>query len=834
VTKTQEQPAVELEKASTAAPRPELDWERDWQGRPRILPDPTWTPETAPAAWVKDGAILESLEHTRVTTFAEALQDSSALTRWKARRVVLGMGRRPDYVIAAASLSTEDRDRDALDDLAEKALEAAGPNAADVGTAIHALTDRIDRGEDLGPVPEMYLPTLDAYRRATAVLRFVEFECRTVCDELQTAGTPDRLGFCSIPDPDGVVDALRIIDTKTGRVDYSAGKFSTQMATYRRSRKYHPGTGARQSWEELHGHPVSRWGLVVHVPAGSGQAELLWLDLEHGDTGAEEAARVRKWRQGATAGALLRPVFARAPRPATTDGTCRGRKADGEPCGYKRKTKADGLAAGFCGRHADQAAGLERWLAENPGADPDAGTVEAPKMKPVQPSFSASEQTPAAPVAGVHGEHVDPAPSPGLTEEQDAAYVAGLLVTDQHRPNGHVMAGPGAKVSAKDGTVWVKVQRTDAYGWERLEDVEAAGGPELVRCAGSGLLVTQCACPVHQPGREDLAAAAFERAQTAAANTPDPDRPARELSLPLSTPGEPVVYAEPEPEVPPLTHVLEGLPVESVAYAAAVDQWVHMAGAPDDAPEVVEALERHNAARARLEAPAPIMEDPPEDDAQAQKDLADAAANRADDAYRQQLQDARDAAPVGTYALEPQASPDSTWTEQQTMDHLESGGIQDAPVGTYALDPTTEQNGNRRPVSGLQTPEDAGHALRSARAALFDQIDACATEAELLALYQRHASIWSPPHTDRAGARSAHLQEMERARLEQEAREARQLEEQRAREKPEAALLAAITTAPDHGTLTALWQRHGMDLWGPEHTAAANHRAQQLAAMAQL
>jgi hypothetical protein len=113
-----------------------------------IPPGSKWQ---AGRAW-DDGTV----GYTRVTTFAEALQDSSALTRWKMRRAVLGMGRRPDYVTAAAALSVRDEDRQALDDLAEKALEAAGPNAADVGTALHAFTERIDRGEELGAVPEEY------------------------------------------------------------------------------------------------------------------------------------------------------------------------------------------------------------------------------------------------------------------------------------------------------------------------------------------------------------------------------------------------------------------------------------------------------------------------------------------------------------------------------------------------------------------------------------------------------------------------------------------------------------------------------------------------------
>jgi hypothetical protein len=379
-------PGVQLERASVAAPRPELDWTRDWQGRPRILPDPTWPAEKV-TAW-QDGRANDQGEvaYTRVTTFAEALQDASALARWKLRRAVLGMGRRPDYVTTAASLTTEDRDRDALDDLAEKALEAAGPNAADVGTALHAFTERIDRGEPLGFVPEEYRAGLEAYQRVVSHLTFVEFECRTVCDELETAGTPDRVGFCDVPDPDGVTDALRMIDTKTGRVDYSAGKFSTQLAIYWHSDLYHPGTGVRTSWEAAHGVAMSRWGLIIHMPAGAQTAELLWIDLEHGWRGAREALTVRQWRAEAKADRLLLPVFARAPRPATTDGTCRGRKADGKACGYRAK-KVDGELTAWCGRHQDQQKDLERWLAENPGVDPASGEAERPAMDPVQPSL---------------------------------------------------------------------------------------------------------------------------------------------------------------------------------------------------------------------------------------------------------------------------------------------------------------------------------------------------------------------------------------------------------------------------------------------------------------
>ena len=540
-----------LERAGTAAPRPELDWERDWQGRPRILADPTWTVDTAPPGWVVDGALLSEREYTRVTTHAEALQDSSALTRWKLRRALLGMARRPDYVTAAAALSTRDEDRDALDDLAEKCLEAAGPNAADIGTALHAFTERLDRGEDVGAVPAEYRSTLDAYARAIRHLTFLEFECRTVCDELEAAGTPDRVGLCDVPDPDGETEVLRIIDTKTGRVDYSAGKFSTQLATYRRSKLYHPGTGKRTSWEEAHGLPVSPWGLVIHAPAGAGFAELLWIWLGHGGRGAEIALDVRDWRKGAKASALLRPVFARAPRPRPQDGTCRGRKAtDGTACGYRRKSKADGLGAQFCGRHQDQAADLERWLAENPDADPDAGVEQEPSRDPVHTEYVKALQAGA---------------DDAMDRFRAEAERHGVLVSTRTLPNGYLVAEPGAVAVSPDGVQWRKVQRSDAYGWEREDQVILAGGPEHVRCLQTDLLVTQCACSVHRPELEH----GLDGYDAADTDGTDDVAPAHEL--PDALPQGPVgTYAlDPATEVNGTPRPVSGLQEPADAFQAA-------------------------------------------------------------------------------------------------------------------------------------------------------------------------------------------------------------------------------------------------------------------------
>lgn len=714
---------TELQPASVAAPRPELDWERDGNGRPRILPDPTWDDATrqkwqAGRAW-DDGTV----GYTRVTTFAEALQDSSALTRWKMRREALGFGRRPDYVTAAAALSLRDEDRDALDDLAEKALEAAGPNAADVGTALHAFTERMDRGEELGVVPEQYVATLEEYRRVSSHLRFVEFECRTVCDELETAGTPDRMGFCDVPDPDGVVDELRVIDTKTGRVDYSAGKFSTQLAIYRRSRKYHPGTGARTSWEELHGAPVSRWGIVVHVPAGAGTAELLWLDLDHGWTGAELAGKVRAWRTGASGGQLLRPVFARPPRPATADGSCRGRKQDGRPCGYRAKAAGRGLdelQRQFCGRHQEQARDLERWLAENPDVDPADGVEQLPGRDPVQPSFPPVQLEGTADVVQHPSGHVEVVGPVVPLRDTGVLSFAGKF------PNGVLTAGVGARaVSAEDGRTWVKVRDVESlpsHGWELAPEDRDAAATRAVQ---------------EQLQRaEQLAAARLE--DEAAPDDAGPDQ--GEAADVAAASGE---YACP---------------------------WCSDTGCSVCQPEGDQLTASSTDVAARAFAG------------------AQAASAVAAEAQR----------PARELAGYPPAD-----MPQRPFP---------APVGTYAIDPEQEQNGNRRPVSGLQTPDDAEWAAAQARRGVLRQLQVAQTEAELVQVYQQAAAagLWTQDATAMADERQ------------QELRRRQQFE------RPEAALLAALEHAPDTDTLTRLWSQYPQQLWTPEAHVLARTRWEQL------
>lgn len=548
---TEQQPAT---APAIVLDRPDVDWIRDGYGRPIILPDPRWRtrlvePSTgelvAPPSWYgPDGTLWPDRRYTRVTTFGEALLDGSALSRWKMRRVALGMGRRPDYVTAAAALTAEDRDRQALNDLAEKALEAAGPNAADIGTALHQFTERMDRGEDLGFVPPEYRADLDAYRQAVEPLTMLHRECRMVCDQLETAGTPDAIVLCSEPDPDGVTDMARIADLKTGNVDYTAGKFSTQLAIYAHSALYDPATGARTYPDR----PLNvRWGLVVHMPAGLGTAQLRWLRLDHGWAGAQLAGPVREWRKPG-ARELSRPVFLPAGVQWSADGKCQGTKRDGGRCTYRA------LDNGFCSRHQAQAPGeapvvrgdaatipdpvLETEALENRAEDAlqqqavqAASTAVEPAVDPVGWQGARMDELDAA-LAADRAEHPSTAVEPAV--DADA-----ILAADQQpataplqldRPDPDPADVPGG---AAFGPMDIPEDDPEQQRWlaEQAESQDAADldgtddVPELpaARCDLTDLPVDQCGCTKHRPDLAAVGDDGVELHYPDRDDTPDPD-----------------------------------------------------------------------------------------------------------------------------------------------------------------------------------------------------------------------------------------------------------------------------------------------------------------------
>lgn len=241
---------------------------RDRYGRPMILP--------------AKGS--KRVAYRRCTTFVGCLDDTYGLMQWKNRQVALGMGQRKDLVLAAAAANPDDKKT--FNEIADKATEHAMASAsATTGTALHALTERVDRGQPLGYVPTEYEADIAAYQQATEGYEWLGVEAFRVHDDWKIAGTADRIGR----GPEG---RLRIYDIKTGSIDYPH-KMAMQLAMYARSIPYDIATDKRQDPEQ--GMDLST-GVIIHLPAGQGRCDLYEIDIARGWGACLVAKKVWDWR----------------------------------------------------------------------------------------------------------------------------------------------------------------------------------------------------------------------------------------------------------------------------------------------------------------------------------------------------------------------------------------------------------------------------------------------------------------------------------------------------------------------------------------------------------
>lgn len=162
-------------------------------------------PTTGRWGWYQDheGAI-----YRRTSTLVKEVEtDTRYLELWKLRQVLIGAARRDDLITAIKAMGPPDpatgwtREQKKLqDELAEKAMEAAkDSDGAITGTAMHTLTERVDRGEPIDAVASGLPATTAQSLRAYAHLRelngwrTIEIERTVVVDELEVAGTFDRV-----------------------------------------------------------------------------------------------------------------------------------------------------------------------------------------------------------------------------------------------------------------------------------------------------------------------------------------------------------------------------------------------------------------------------------------------------------------------------------------------------------------------------------------------------------------------------------------------------------------------------------------------------------------
>ena len=226
--------------------------------------------------------------YTRVTTISSTTDDTNALKQWANRMVITGLVNRSDLL---AQASTKLEDKGALNKIAEEAITAGGGSSrANLGTALHSITEQVDLGNKPAILPGLQAD-VNAYvaelKRCNIKILQQYIESVVINDTLEYAGTLDR-----IVEVDGI---KYIADLKTGTdLSYSWRSISIQLNAYAQAEHiYDWKTSKREPMPEIN----KEMGIVFHLPAGEARCELYWVDLTAGQEGLRLALDVRAWRK---------------------------------------------------------------------------------------------------------------------------------------------------------------------------------------------------------------------------------------------------------------------------------------------------------------------------------------------------------------------------------------------------------------------------------------------------------------------------------------------------------------------------------------------------------
>jgi hypothetical protein len=182
--------------------------------------------------------------------------------------------------------------------LVEECATVGGANdRKEIGSALHTITALIDLGQAPTHLSDETTRDVAAYlhTRNMADIEIVEgmIEVTVVLDTYQVAGTFDRL--CKVPG----FDLPLISDLKTGAsLDYSYQDFAVQLAAYSRGEFiYQQGTAEDGSQDRRLPMPEVNqdWGLIFWLNAGTGNMDLILLDLNAGWEAFGHSLFAREW-----------------------------------------------------------------------------------------------------------------------------------------------------------------------------------------------------------------------------------------------------------------------------------------------------------------------------------------------------------------------------------------------------------------------------------------------------------------------------------------------------------------------------------------------------------
>lgn len=276
------------------------DFRRDQWGRPSIL---------QPNGKRKG--------YTRCSSAAKTIEDTYNLEKWARRNIAYGMAYDASLVARVIAIGGEPStwgkaEKDQVNAILEAAdAVAKAHKSADIGTAVHHLTHRLDRGEEVIAGP--YQADLDAYRQALLGIGLMTdpayTECRMVNDLLEMAGTADRIV------KDG--DLYRVADIKTGAsVEFGGLGWAAQLAAYAGGVLYDVASD-----ERLPTPPIDPTvGYIIHLPAGQGRCDIYEVDLVAGHRAAELANEIRKIRKAAKTWIVPTGTVSKPPEQPTISG----------------------------------------------------------------------------------------------------------------------------------------------------------------------------------------------------------------------------------------------------------------------------------------------------------------------------------------------------------------------------------------------------------------------------------------------------------------------------------------------------------------------------------
>lgn len=249
------------------------------------------------------------LGYTRATTVAKSLEDGGGLIPWKAAVAMTGMMRRPGLRAQFEALLSKHPDtgpwyggpdaKAAVKQLVEDCANAGGSSdRADLGTALHAIVEQINRGETPQLHQDSTRADVDAYRAMladTGITFDAELiEATVVLDGWKVAGTAD-MARMHVP---GLGDVIG--DLKTGtNLDYSWQSIAIQLGIYAHGDNlYRQGDATDGSDDVRLPVPDVRTdvAVVIHLPAGEGRCRLHRVDIAAGWDAFEHSMWARRWR----------------------------------------------------------------------------------------------------------------------------------------------------------------------------------------------------------------------------------------------------------------------------------------------------------------------------------------------------------------------------------------------------------------------------------------------------------------------------------------------------------------------------------------------------------